>query len=76
MRSLLLVAVIFGLCSCGGAPQPTDVAADRATFDAVAPAYLGYVSADPALTAEQKSSRADTVATWGLRIRKREEAIR
>lgn len=74
MGKILLVALL-ALGSCGGVPAVLDVTADRATYDAVAPAYLGYVDADPVLSAEAKQSRHDTVASWDLRIRKREEAI-
>lgn len=71
----ILIVLCALLASCGSAPQILDVAADRATYDAVAPDFLRYVDADAALTAEQKQLRHDTVATWDLRLRKREAAL-
>jgi hypothetical protein len=70
-----LIVLCALLASCGSTPQTLDVIADRATYDAVAPGWLRYVDADPALTEEQKQTRRDTVATWDLRIRKREAAL-
>jgi hypothetical protein len=49
-------------------PDAAYVNADKLTYAAVAPEYLGYVNADPALTPEQKARRGRTVATWWLRI--------
>lgn len=72
---MALCSIYLSLESCGSVPAQLDVAADRATFAAVAPTFLIYVDADAALTAEQKALRHDTVATWDLRIRMREAAI-
>lgn len=69
----VLLALVLG--SCGGAPPALDVAADRATFDAVAPAYLAYIDADPSLDVAAKDLRHLTVASWDLRLRKREAAL-
>jgi hypothetical protein len=55
------------LVSCGAAPQY--VTADRATFEAVAPEYLKYVDADPALDVSARESRHLTVLTWEMRLK-------
>lgn len=75
MARILIAACLLLLSACGSAPTVLDVTADRATYDAVAPEYLGYVDLDTALTAEQRKLRHDTVATWDLRLRKREAAL-
>lgn len=56
-------------CSSFQLPSPDYVAADRATYDAVAPEYAAYVHADPSLADEEKVRRDRTVATWDARIR-------
>ena len=57
-------------CRSGALTLPTAdyVAADRATFDAVAPEYSAYVHNDPTLDDEQRTRRDRTVATWKRRI--------
>jgi len=60
----LVVAAITGGCVT---PAGEYVAADAATYDAVAPEYLEYVDADPKLGPEQKASRRRTVETWRIR---------
>lgn len=64
-------AILLLLLSAGSCTGPADayVAADKATFEAVAPAYRAYVTADPALDAEQKARRLAVLESWGLRIR-------
>jgi hypothetical protein len=44
------------------------VEADRATFDAVAPEYLGYVQADPMLGSDQRNDRLETIRSWEARL--------
>lgn len=77
-RSGWLALALAGLAllvpACA-APDAAFVRAERATFAAVAPEYVGYVRADPALTAEQRARRERTVATWDLSIRERERAV-
>lgn len=48
-RYLLLFPLLLLMPSCVG-PDPTFVAASRATHDAIAPEYVHYVDNDPALT--------------------------
>lgn len=75
MRRLTRSLVTAALClfAAGCALDKEYVKADRLTYEAVAPAYLKYVEADPALDQEQKERRKRTVATWKLRISKAEE---
>jgi hypothetical protein len=49
-------------------PAAAYVAADRATYDAVAPEYAAYVRADPTLDAESRDRRERTLETWRLRV--------
>lgn len=76
VRGWLLLAVgsamFLSFCACV-APTQLDVAADRATYDAIAADYLRYVNADAALSAEDKARRARTVETWNMRIAAQEQ---
>ena len=47
---------------------PRSSAADRATYDAVAPEYAAYVANDATLSDEQRARRDRTVQTWRLRL--------
>lgn len=58
--------MLGGLGACS--PTSAYVAADQATYNAVAPEYENYVHADPALSADQKARRDRTVQSWQLRI--------
>ena len=60
-------------CSALHPPTPDYVAADRATYQAVAPEYAEYVEADPALDEEERDRRARTLDTWDARLRAAEE---
>lgn len=76
-RNRCLLFVLLALCllllpSCAAGPDPTFVAASRATHDAVAPEYLRYVDADPALTTEQRTRRHATIDRWNEAIASRE----
>ena len=73
--------LLLPLSQCAGcaalrAPAPAYVAADRATYDAVAPEYAAYVGQDPALDEEERGRRARTLATWDARLRAAEEGTR
>ena len=65
---LLLLSQCNG-CSALRPPAPDYVAADRATYEAVAPEYAAYVHADPALDGDDRARRGRTLATWDARIR-------
>lgn len=69
---LLLFVCLLILPSCAGGPDPTFVAAARANHDAVAPEYLRYVDADPALTPEQRTRRHASIDRWNEAIASRE----
>ena len=71
MRRFLAVVVVLA-CAWGCTPQAAYIEADRATFDVIAPAYLGYVQADPALDQDQIDRRQRFVDTWRIRIEKAE----
>lgn len=79
-RMLLALAAVAG--SAGGcaalqglqSPAGAYVAADRATYDAVAPEYAAYVANDAALSDEQRARRERTVQTWRLRLETAEQA--
>ena len=55
-------------CASLESPAAAYVAADRATYEAVAPEYAAYVRNDPALSDEQRQRRGRTVETWRIRI--------
>ena len=63
------IAFLFLVCSSCAGPSEAYVAADLATFHAVAPSYSAYVEADTALNDEQRARRLAVIATWELRIR-------
>lgn len=44
------------------------VAADKTTFDAVAPGYGAYVESDPKLDADAKARLLRTIESWRIRI--------
>lgn len=67
----VLLLVALGLLS-GCAVDPGYVAADRATFDAVAKPFLGYVYQDRALDPEQVARRERLIRSWEARIEKAE----
>lgn len=67
--SLFLLLSQCAGCSMLQVPSASYVAADRATYDAVAPEYADYVDADAALDDEERARRGRTLATWDARIR-------
>ncbi len=62
------VALAVGACS----PTATYVAADRLTYEVVAPIFLRYVEGDATLTLDERNRRAALIHSWELRIRKAE----
>lgn len=64
----LLVAMVClaALASC--TPTQVYVEADRATYEAIAPAHTRYVAADASLSPEQRQDRRDLLDTWRKRI--------
>ena len=68
----LLVLLAWGAAGCS--PAAPYVAADNATYQAIAPEYQAYFNADPALTADQKALRQRTLDTWKLRTTQAQKA--
>jgi hypothetical protein len=66
MKKILGVLLILSVGSCQAGPSPADVA----TYEAIAPEYRAYVTADPALGNEEKTRRFTTLETWRLRVGK------
>ena len=62
MRLTLLLAL---LSSC---TNPVSQAADRATYNAIAPEYTKYVETDSALSLPQRQRRLRTLASWKARL--------
>jgi len=62
MKRTILILFLLGSCVNQSAQAELD------TYNAIAPEYSAYVEADPALTAEQKQRRLDTVETWRRRV--------
>ena len=82
-RVLALVATSAALFAAGAgctavqslnAPGGAYVAADRATYGALAPEYAAYVAADPALAPEERDRRTRALQTWRMRIEAAEQA--
>ena len=74
---LLLPAWLSASGGCavlGRSPSQAYVASDRATYEAVAPEYAGYVNDDPGLDDSQRARRVRTLETWRLRIESAERA--
>lgn len=67
MKKLAVIACLF-LSACT-MPDEKYVAADRSTFDVIAPEYRQYVEADTSLTELQKETRYLKLETWELRIK-------
>jgi hypothetical protein len=55
-------------CASLSSPSAAYVAADRATYDAVAPGYAEYVRHDASLDDEQRARRERTLETWRIRV--------
>jgi hypothetical protein len=65
LPSALIAAIVLTGCT---APDKLYRDADRATYDVIAPEYLGYVKRDKALDAEAVNVREATIRTWRERI--------
>lgn len=64
-----LAACALLLSSCNGISVASAyLAADRATFDAVAPEYEVYVRGDANLDEAAKAARIRTLTTWKMRL--------
>ena len=67
LKILAVAAIAAVLCSCGSMTD-SYIAADKATYDAVAPEYLDYVRDDQSLDQAGKDRRRRTIETWEKRI--------
>jgi hypothetical protein len=67
---LSLLCLFAGGCQTLTGPTPAGayVAADHATYDAVAPDHTNYVNADPNLSPDERARRLRTLESWKLRI--------
>lgn len=70
---LMLMLTAAGCCSTTDLIRKEYTAADRATYEAVAPTYLQYVDADASLDSDEKKRRARTITTWRLRLEQAEK---
>lgn len=78
LRNALLPLVLVmssGCCATVDLIRADYTAADRATYEAVAPKYLEYVAGDDDLTSDEKKRRARTVDTWRLRLEQAEAPV-
>lgn len=64
---LALLLILLTLAGCQGV-SASYADADAATYDAIAPEYLGYVDKDETLSGDQKQRRQETVASWKGRV--------
>lgn len=72
VRWPLALAMVAALVVSGCRPGSGYVAADRETFESVAPEYLAYVASDATLTKDQRELRERVVASWEGRIKQAE----
>ena len=66
-----LIALYIFLASCAPVPEAYQ-AADKATYEAVAPEYEAYFLKDDRLSAEQKERRKKTLLSWEARAFKQD----
>ncbi len=72
-RFAAAAAALLVVAGCQG-PSDAYVAADRATFDALAPDYIHYVTQDQSLNDDSRNRKLRTIATWQARLRAAEAA--
>jgi hypothetical protein len=75
MRSQLLAVVLSVLIPACAALDPAYVQAERATFDALAPAHRSYVDADLDLSGDEKARRMRLLDSWEARIERAEREL-
>lgn len=69
--AILFVAISLTTVGCQSI-APEYVAADRATYEAIAPAHRRYVEADDSLTQPEKDRRYRLLQSWRLRLEQAE----
>jgi len=78
LRNALLPLVLVmssGCCATVDLIRSEYTAADRATYDAIAPAYLKYVKEDASIDDDEKKTRERTVTTWDMRLKNAEAPV-
>lgn len=78
LRNALLPLVLImssGCCATVDLIRTDYTAADRATYDAITPAYLKYVGEDTSIDKDEKKRRERTVTTWRLRLENAEAPV-
>lgn len=75
--SILCLSVMFsaGCCATTDIIREDYTAADRATYEAIAPSYLEYVAGDESLDSDEKRRRERTITTWRLRLEQAETPV-
>ena len=71
----IILLMTAGCCATVDLIRADYTAADRATFDAVAPAYNAYVDGDDSLDADEKKTHKRTIVTWRLRLEQAEAPV-
>ena len=72
MKKLVVLLVLVLIAGCTTTDMSLYVAADKATYEVIAPEYLDFV-AKSQLTEGQKERRLNLVKTWKARIDGAEE---
>lgn len=72
---LSLALAVSGCGTTGEIIRKDYVDADRATYEAVAPAYLNYVQADQSIDSDERARRERTIRTWRLRLEQAEKPV-
>ena len=78
LRTSLLSLILLmapGCCVTTDLIRKDYTAADRATYDAVAPAYGAYIDGDDSLDDDEKKTRKRTIVTWRLRLEQAEAPV-
>jgi hypothetical protein len=74
--TIIMMIVSVGCCKTNDLIREDYTAADRATYEVLAPNYLKYVEADPTLDSDEKKRRKRTVTTWRLRLEQAEKPVK
>lgn len=72
MVALLVCVIATGVLSGCATPSEAFVKAERATFTAIAPEYMRYVLADPALSNADKQLRVANLMLWDVGLAEEE----
>ena len=71
-RLAAALVVVLAFTGVGCTPQEAYIAADRATYELIGPAYLAYVRGDAGLDADQVQRRERLIDSWRIRIEQAE----